>query len=475
MKTPVLDKPSEYFRTAVARGIAVRSEKAIDRTGGKYGAGVIRGFSMIARGEALGHGMWIDSEMLQQVANATNNAELGVKSRFTHPSLSGDGLGKMTAKAFSASVDGDLVRADAHFLESAHDTPDGDLAGYVMDLATEAPEDFGASISFRRDIEAEEEFMRTHGAKQKTDDDGYRYWDLSEFKSPDPRNTNNLRHARLKSLRAVDFVDSPAANPSGLFHEGPFELLENGEKLLDYVFGLVEHAPDVHLGDVDPSRLKGFLHRWAESRKFEICVGKETEMTVATPAAPPADANLNTNAPPAAPTAPVSPTEPALTSASPQAAASPTTQPAAPPAETSAATGDQPVEGEKPAELSATPAPAPATPSKPAETVDHAAQFRAGLKEFTDRFGFEKGAKWFQEGKSLDECKDLHIADLAAENAAAKKQIEAAQGLGEEKPLSGTAGATEENSEFTILARRMGSESLARAALAQKCPQPSKN
>lgn len=472
MKTLILTKPSEYFRSTVARGIATKDEPAIDKSGGKFKAGLIRQFAVISRGEALGHGLWIDAEMLSQVSTAINAASGGVKARFTHPSLSGDGMGKMTSRVFAGSVDGDRVLADAHFLESAHDAPDGDLAGYVLDLAEEDPAAFGASISFRRDITAEEEFMKKHGAKKSVDEEGYSTWDLSEFKSPDPKNVNNYPHARLKSLRAVDFVDSPAANPDGLFHAGPFDLLENGEAMLDYVFGVTADIPDdVNFG-VDSSRLKGFAARWAANRGFSI--RKDVDMSTAAPAAPTAPV-IETTKPAELTSSPVT------ASATPPAAAPPA-QPAASPVTEASAASD----GAKPPipteEVLRTQIPNAEFRNPNEKALSDAktagkSEAKAELAKFTELFGAEKGAKWFCEGKSIDECKDLHIADL---NAAIKdregKLVAATTGIGEDAPLSGSANApSTKDSEFTQLARRLGSESLARACLAQKMPSPSTN
>jgi len=255
--TPVLDKPSSYFRGTVAKGIVPKDEPAIERDGGKFNAGLIRRVSVITTGEALGHDLWVDQEMLSQVANAINSSEQGIKARFAHPSLSGDGIGKATAKAFNATVEGDRVLADLHMLETAHRSPDGDLAGYVMDLALEAPEDFGTSIVFKHDYSAEKTFQKNNVGK-----DG-------RFVSPDELNVNNYPHARLSVLRAVDVVDTPATNPNGLFHADPFAMLEGGEAILDYAFGLKDEIPDAAFG-IDATRYRGFVARWSASRNVAL-------------------------------------------------------------------------------------------------------------------------------------------------------------------------------------------------------------
>ncbi len=245
---------------------------SVDATGGRYGAGIIRRFSVISRGEALGHGFWIDATALQQCADSINASANGLKSRFTHPSLSGDGMGKLLGRAFDAEVDGDRVLADLHILQSAHDTPDGDLAGYVMGLAAEDPEGFGASIAFEHDEEAEELFFTENGGTVETNDEGFTKWNSEGFEPPDDQNSQKYRHMRLKELRAVDVVDEPAANPKGLFHREGVELLRDGEALLDFALGISEKPPVLSSLSIAPERLKGFLSRYAKQRQLQLAV-----------------------------------------------------------------------------------------------------------------------------------------------------------------------------------------------------------
>lgn len=272
MKPNIANPPSaELFRSAPSRGI---EKDAVDRTGGDKGAGIIRGFSVITLGEALGHDMWIDDEMLSAVENEINAGKVGLKSRFTHPGLSNDGLGSFLGRAKNARRDGDLVRADLHISPSAHDTPDGDLANYVMSLASEDPASFGTSIVFRRDRSEEEK----HRIKNSSEEEG--------FVSPDKRNKRNLPHVRMKSLYAVDAVDEPAANPSGMFHKN--DIPHEAESLLSFALGLTDERPElVTLSAVDPERAAGFVNRFLERHKLQISP-KEEPMS-ATAEAKPAD------------------------------------------------------------------------------------------------------------------------------------------------------------------------------------------
>ena len=254
--------PVSRFRASVSRG----APEKVSRKGGEFGAGVIRQASIIMRGEALGHGAFVDATMLEQVRDGVKSAgKNGIKARFTHPGMSSDGMGKFLGKFKNAKLEGDKVLADIHFAESSHKTPEGDLATYVMDLAEETPEDFGVSIVFERDVKAEREFRALH-TQDEIDDEGFT---SRRFKSPDPKNSKNFEHVRLKKLRAADVVDTPAANEDGLFSET--NIASDATSLISFALGLTDEAPESELfSEVSPGRIKGFVARWMESEGYEI-------------------------------------------------------------------------------------------------------------------------------------------------------------------------------------------------------------
>lgn len=255
MPTTDIAKPNTRYRSEISTGISTE-DPAVSREGGDQQAGLIRGYSVITRGEALGHGHWIDGAFLSQVADAINASPAGVKARFAHPSLSADGLGSFLGRTKNAFVDGNAVRADLHLSPAAHEAPDGDLADYVMDLAEVDPTAFGASIVFSRDKEAETQF-----ALDNSDGEG-------NFATPDEGNSKNLRHVRLGRLHASDVVDEPAANPDGLFHRQ--SIAHEGESLLAYAFGLSEETPELTSFDIDPDRIRQFAAKFLESRGLQL-------------------------------------------------------------------------------------------------------------------------------------------------------------------------------------------------------------
>jgi hypothetical protein len=251
--------PLKHFRASVVKS----TSQTIERNGGRYGHGVIRNVSVITRGEALGHDMWVDADFLSDTVGAINAKDNGLKARFTHPGLSSDGLGKYLGKVHDAVMVGDKVLADLHFKESATKTPDGDLAAYVMQLAEDAPEDFGISIVFDND----EAQMEMHRLENTTN---------GRFVSPDENNKHNFPHARMSQLRAADVVDSPAANPEGLFHRNQ-EIAEEAELLLAYSLGLSDERPNLSCFDVDADRLSAAVQRFLSRHNLSL-VEKGSEM-----------------------------------------------------------------------------------------------------------------------------------------------------------------------------------------------------
>src|SRR3990172_4108480 len=140
MASVIATKP-RLLRAAPSRG----AKPIVEREGGDYGAGLIRQAAIVTRGEALGHWMWLDGIFVSTVQKQINASSRGIKARFAHPSLSADGLGTFLGRLKGAAGDEQKTYADLHFSKSSHNTPDGDLASYVMNLATEDSAAFGMS------------------------------------------------------------------------------------------------------------------------------------------------------------------------------------------------------------------------------------------------------------------------------------------------------------------------------------------
>jgi hypothetical protein len=255
---PVIENKPTRFRSAFNKGGSL----TVDREGGKFGKGVIYSTSIITRGEALGHELWVDQTFLSQVEEGINSSPTGIKARFTHPGLSSDGVGTKLGKFYNAVVKGDQVFADLHFQEAAYNTPDGDLATYVLSLAEDTPEDFGLSIVFDHDFEASEEYDEavSLGAIQgdKGNEEGYSY-------------------ARLSRIYSCDAVDSPAANPSGLFKRGQESAID-ADAYLQYVLGLSDVKPTQSSFAVDGDRAKQFVARFLSRQGVTLSTLGEDKM-----------------------------------------------------------------------------------------------------------------------------------------------------------------------------------------------------
>lgn len=239
-------KPTRFRGTTC---FARRDELQVDRKGGKWEMGIIRGVSLNTRGEALGHELWCDADFVQKVCDLTNEKNLGLKARFTHPGLSADGVGTKLGKFFDARVVGDRVLADLHFQEAAYNTPNGDLATYVLSMAEDTPEDFGLSIAFG-------------------------YHEVKE-ENTDPENVEEYDIPLLSELYACDVVDTPAANPDGLFKRGQEAAVE-ADSLLSYALGLSDSPPEQSLFNVDGDRAKQFVARFLANHGLSIT--KENQM-----------------------------------------------------------------------------------------------------------------------------------------------------------------------------------------------------
>lgn len=197
--------------------------------------GVIRGVAVMTKGNVKDFRGWeIDDTTLMQIVEAGNqHSKLGLKSRFGHPNMSSTALGTFLGRAKNFYKDGDAARADLYLSKTAYTTPDGDLAGYVLDLAEKDPEAFGTSV-----------VMGEYDLEYRLEADGTPKKDQSGNDLPPV--------LRIQSLMAVDTVDDPAAN-NGMFSrffnssieisvkatEFLDKLLNNPESL-DYVVAFLE-------------------------------------------------------------------------------------------------------------------------------------------------------------------------------------------------------------------------------------------
>ncbi len=232
---------TEFLRSNIAQGIE-QGAQGVD-PGFKHdkGKGAIFGYTVITKGKLNGQDVrnWeMDDTSLDQIVELGNKSAIGIKSRFGHPNMSGEALGTFLGRAKNFRRDGDVVRADLYFDETAYKTPNGDLATYILDLASNDPASFGTSIVFSADLETRLEKDST----PKKDGSG----------KPLPA------LVRFKKLFGSDVVDDPAAT-NGMFSKFFNESVELSAKATEFL--------DKLLCDPDAlDRVMGFLERYRENR-----------------------------------------------------------------------------------------------------------------------------------------------------------------------------------------------------------------
>ena len=136
-------------------------------------AATIKNVSVITAGEARGHGMQIDEKTLLQVKAAAETYSGGLKVKTDHYS----GFNEIVGALKNFTIDGDQLRADLFLLKNH------DATARIIEMAELMPDTFGLSISFSGDHE----------------EDG------------------DTTFARCSEIYSADLVDTPAANPTGLF------------------------------------------------------------------------------------------------------------------------------------------------------------------------------------------------------------------------------------------------------------------
>jgi len=414
--TDILAQPPKYFRAPVSRG----GQPRVERDGGYRGAGIIRGVSVITKGEALGHGLWIDDVTLEQVESLINAQRNGIKSRFTHPSMSGDGLGKQVGRVMDAESDGQQVFGDQHLIQSAHKSPDGNLAEYLLTLAEDDPQSYGLSIAFLHDSDAMEQFQVRHTI------DG-------EFHSPDPLNTNNYPHVRIAELHAADSVDEPAANPGGLFHRES-DIATEADALAAYALGINNILPETIQLGLDPDRVRGFVSRFLTNHKLEVKqMAEQTAEAMAEPT--PQGIKVGDRIK----------VKPGSEHDESHTGMVGTVGEVSTPAFGIRFDAEPDVVNrwyvEAELEL-ATEAPVEDMPETP-ETPETQASAQSEAARYLKAFG-NKGPVWLAEGLTIEQCRDREVEELRAELATQKQKL-AAMSAGEDSPVSFDAGEKTRN------------------------------
>lgn len=172
---------------------------------------VLKGLTLIeANREALGHGMYVDETMIDQVVSkGAEFGDTGAKARYDHPNACFSSMGTQLGRFKNFRREGTKAVADLHIGAYTKNSPNGDIGAHIMALAKEDPDMVGLSIVFS----ASESETFEAGEGDNADD--------LQFQLP---------HARIDSFHGADVVDEGAAT-DGLYGR-PNYLAEQAEHWL---------------------------------------------------------------------------------------------------------------------------------------------------------------------------------------------------------------------------------------------------
>lgn len=157
-------------RLSRRRILSKQKPLGVDRSG--YGK--IKGYVIAEEGPFKSEGRGeFDKAGIAAIVGIINGSLKGVKSRLGHPTESDDGVGKHLGRVRDAYVDvlddgRAAARGTLFFHKSAHETPSGNLAKYVMDRTEEDSDAISSSV-----VISHEEVFRIDGSGARlTAEDG---------------------------------------------------------------------------------------------------------------------------------------------------------------------------------------------------------------------------------------------------------------------------------------------------------------
>jgi hypothetical protein len=173
-------------------------------------SGQIYGLSVMTTGEAKGHGIEIDNTTLEQVAVALKEP---VKVYLKHAGFDSHKATDVAGFLTSPQMDGNQIRANFQALDSFKQHAPLDFST-LFELAEKHPQAIGLSID-----------ARGHASLAWKLEDGSEV--LADWYSSKPANATGANPIlRVTGLNSVDFVDAPAANPTGLFSKPAAEAVQ---------------------------------------------------------------------------------------------------------------------------------------------------------------------------------------------------------------------------------------------------------
>jgi hypothetical protein len=193
---------------------------------------IIEGVSIISVGEAKGHGLFVDATTLQEVKACAESYAGGVKVNLDH----GAGIKDIVGFCDNFRIIGDKLVADLNLLQNA------EKRAYVLEIAEKLPDTFGISIAFSGPV----------------------------------REVGGKRFASCTELYSADLVQTPAANPTGLFS---FEAVDKiSHQMEDATIEIEPKEDEISIADI-VSRLAALETAFGDYKnKMEEMPEKEEEM-----------------------------------------------------------------------------------------------------------------------------------------------------------------------------------------------------
>jgi len=197
-----------------------------------------------------------DAQSLKEIVTLARKTQSGIKSRFTHPSLSGDGLGSFLGRTKNVRLDSVTVerdagivsllavRGDLHLADAAFHSPRGNLGQYVLDLAAEDSDALSSSLVLQSKDEHE------------LDRDGKPIRDANTGEVVPPL-------WRPQKLHASDVVDEGAAVDGLLSAVGAGELRDDAVR---QGFSLLNGVLPGQTRAIVEARLQSWMHRALDLR-----------------------------------------------------------------------------------------------------------------------------------------------------------------------------------------------------------------
>jgi len=165
-------------------------------------SGVLQKVIVAQVGKVKSYFEQIDATTLSQIEKLGNSKESGVKARFGHPNMCSSSFGTYIGRFKNFQVDGEKVYGDLHLDDVCKESPSGNLFAYILKMAKNNPDMFGASIAF------------IPGEPAITSDE-YPATRIEELLATDlvddPAATNSLFAVDSFSYQATQFLDSNPA------------------------------------------------------------------------------------------------------------------------------------------------------------------------------------------------------------------------------------------------------------------------